>query len=259
MKFLIIDDSPEIVDAVTLCLSMRWPEAQVLSAGEGKRGLELAEKHGPDMVILDIGLPDMNGLEVLRTLRSVSDVPVVMLTIHSQDVEIARFLEAGADEYVVKPFSHVELLGRLQAIFRRAHGRMRSASKPLRAGELLMDFGGAEVYRGGVPISLTRTELALLERLVQNATRVLTYEALASSLMQGGEPTAADSRLIKVHIQHLRAKLGDPAENPKYIANVYGIGYKFLPQVTSGMADIVGAGTGARLTGPPGGEIDIRE
>lgn len=238
MKFLIIEDSQEIIDAVSLCLSLRWPQAELLSAGEGKRGLDLVGEAGPDLVILDIGLPDMNGLDVLRSLRSFSDVPVVMLTARDQDVEIARFLEEGADDYVVKPFSHVEFMGRIQAIFRRAHGRMRSSSQPLQARDLLMDFGAAEVYKAGEPISLTRTELAFLEHLVRNATRVVTYESLASDILQAGEPADADNRLIKVHVQHLRSKLGDSPENPEYIANVYGIGYKFLPQVTSGVAGI---------------------
>ena len=239
MKILIIEDSQEIVDAVSLCVNLRWPEADVLSASEGGKGLDLVEEHSPDLVILDIGLPDMNGMEVLRTLRGFSDVPVVILTARSQDVEIARFLEEGADEYVVKPFSHVEFMGRIQAIFRRAHGRLRSTSRPLQAGELLMDFGAAEVYESGRPVSLTRTELALLEHLVRNATRVVTYESLASNTMQSAEPADTDSRLIKVHVQHLRSKLEDSADNPKYIANVYGIGYKFLPQVTSGVAGII--------------------
>ncbi len=238
MKFLIIEDSQEIVDAVFLCLSLRWPQAELLSASEGMRGLEIVEEQAPDLVILDIGLPDTNGLEVLRTLRGFSDVPVVMLTARGQDVEIARFLEEGADDYVVKPFSHVEFMGRIQAIFRRSHARMRSASRPLQARDLLMDFGAAEVYKAGEPINLTRTELALLEHLVRNATRVVTYESLASNILQVAEPADADSRLVKVHVQHLRSKLGDSAENPQYIANVYGIGYKFLPQVTSGVAGI---------------------
>ena len=102
-----------------------------------------------------------------------------------------------------------------------------------------MDFGAAEVYESGRPVGLTRTELALLEHLVRNATRVVTYESLASNMMQIAEPADADSRLIKVHVQHLRSKLGDSAENPKYIANVYGIGYKFLQQVTAGVAGLM--------------------
>ena len=238
MKFLIVDDNPEIIDAVTLCVTLRWPQAELHSIDKGQRALELIKEEAPDLVILDIGLPDINGLEVLRSLRGFSDVPVVMLTVRDQDVEIARFLEEGADDYVVKPFSHVELMGRIQAIFRRAHGRMRSNIQPLQAGDLLLDFGAAEVYRSGQPINLTRTELAFLEHLALNPNRVVTYESLASNILQVAEPADTDSRLIKVHIQHLRSKLGDSVENPKYIANVYGIGYKFLPQVTAGMQGI---------------------
>ena len=238
LKFVIIDDSHEIIDAVSLCLSLRWPGAEVFSASEGKRGLELVEAHGPDLVILDIGLPDMSGLEILRSLRSFSDVPVMILTIKDQDVEIARYLEEGADDYVVKPFSRVVLMSRIHTIFRRAHGRMRSASLPLRAGDLLMDFGAAQVYKAGKPVFLTRTELALLEHLAREATRVVTYESLASNMLQVADPADGESRLISAHVQHLRAKLGDSAGNPQYIANVYGIGYKFLPQVTSGLASI---------------------
>lgn len=235
MKFLVIDDNQEIFDAVSLCLSLRWPQAELINVAEGKRGIELVEEDSPDMVILDIGLPDIGGLEVLRSIRAFSDVPVVMLTARGQDVEIARFLEEGADDYVVKPFSHIELMGRVQAIFRRSQGRMRSASKPLQADDLLMDFAAAEVYKGSEPINLTRTELAFLEHLVRNANRVVSYESLATNILQVDEPADADSRLIKVHVQHLRSKLGDSAENPRYIANVYGIGYKFLPTVSSGV------------------------
>ncbi len=238
MKFLIIDDSQEIIDAVTLCLNLRWPQAELVSANEGQRGIEMVEEEAPDLVVLDIGLPDMSGLEVLRTLRGFSNVPVVMLTVRDQDVEIARFLEEGADDYVVKPFSHVEFMGRIQAIFRRAQGRMRSAQQPLQAADLLIDFGAAEVFKGREPIALTRTELALLEHLVRNATRVVTYESLATNIMHVEDPADADRRLIKVHVQHLRSKLGDSADSPKYIANVYGVGYKFLPQVSAGVAGL---------------------
>ena len=172
MKFLVVQESLDSIEAVSLCLSLRWPTANVISASEGKRGLELVEARGPDLVILDIGLLDMNGIDVLRSLRGFSDVPVVMLTVQDRDVEIAKCLAEGADDYVVKPFSHLELMGRIQAIFRRAHGRMRSNSPLLQADGLLMDFGAAEVYRAGESVSLTRTELGLLEHLVRNATRV---------------------------------------------------------------------------------------
>ena len=116
MKFLVIDDSQEIIDTLSLCLNLCWPQAKLLSAREGKRGLELVAEHAPDLVILDIGLPDINGLEVLRSLRGVSDVPVMILTVRDEDVEIARFLEEGADDYVVKPFSYLGLMERIQVL-----------------------------------------------------------------------------------------------------------------------------------------------
>ena len=116
MKFLVIDDSQEITDTLSLCINMCWPQAELLSTLEGKRGLELVQEHAPDLVILDIGLPDMSGLEVLRSLRAFSNVPIMMLTVRNEDVEIARFLEEGADDFVVKPFSYLDLMERIQVM-----------------------------------------------------------------------------------------------------------------------------------------------
>ena len=233
MKFLIIEDAQEIVDAVSLCLNLRWPEAEVASASEGKAGIELCEKVAPDLIILDIGLPDIPGLDVLRALRQISDVPITMLTVHSEEEAIARYLDEGADEYVVKPFGHVEFIGRMQALIRRSGNRERPKSRSLQAADLTMDFAAGEVYRAGQPISLTRTELALLEQLVRMATRVVTYEALASSIKLEGHPADSEGRLLRLHVRQLRSKLGDDEVEPTYIANVIGLGYKFLPKVTS--------------------------
>ena len=116
MKVLIIEDSQEIIDTLSLCFDLCWPQAELLSATKGKRGLELVEEHSPDLVILDIRLPDLNGLEVLRSMRAFSDVPVMILTVRGESVEIARFLKEGADDYVVKPFNCVDLMERIQVI-----------------------------------------------------------------------------------------------------------------------------------------------
>lgn len=233
MRFLIIEDSQEIVDAVSLCLNLRWPEAEIASASEGKAGIELCQKLAPDLIILDIGLPDSPGLEVLRALREISDVPIAMLTAQSEEAAIARYLDEGADEYVVKPFSHIEFVGRMQALIRRSRSRQKPKSRTLHAIDLTMDFEAAEVYRAGQPISLTRTELALLEQLVRTATRVVTYEALASSIELEGHPVDQEGRLLRLHVRQLQSKLGDDQVEPKYIANVIGLGYKFLPKITS--------------------------
>ncbi len=127
MKFLVINDSSEIIDVLTLCFNLNWPEVELLSASEGEKGLELVRQHAPELVILDVNLPDTNGLEVLQCLRSFSDVPVVMLSVSDeQDVDIGRYLEAGAADYVVLPFSCMDLMERIQTILRRAHGRILS-------------------------------------------------------------------------------------------------------------------------------------
>lgn len=125
MKFLVINDSSEIIDVLTLCFNLNWPEVELLSASEGGKGLELVRQHAPELVILDVNLPDTNGLEVLQCLRSFSDVPVVMLSVSDeQDVDICHYLEAGAADYVVLPFSCMDLIERIQVILRRAHGRI---------------------------------------------------------------------------------------------------------------------------------------
>ena len=122
LKVLVIEDSPQTIDAITLCFDLRWPGAEVMSAQEGTKGLELAEKESPDLVILDLGLPDMDGVDVLRRLRSFSDVPVVILSVRDKKMDKVGGLELGADDYIVKPFEPVEFLSRVKAVLRRSQG-----------------------------------------------------------------------------------------------------------------------------------------
>ncbi len=132
MKVVVIDDAPDIVEVVSLCFQLRWSSTSVVSASEGAKGLELIEAESPDVVILDIGLPDMDGFQVLRELRHFSQVPVIMLTVKGEDTDVAKGLELGADDYIVKPFSHIELIARVQAVLRRAQGLpVTSEERPL--------------------------------------------------------------------------------------------------------------------------------
>ena len=119
MKVLVIDDDPDVAQVVSLCFEMRWPQTTVVSAVDGREGLSLVETESPDVVILDIGLPEMNGFEVCHEIRRFSDVPIIMLTVRDADTDVSRALETGADDYISKPFSHIELLSRVQAVFRR--------------------------------------------------------------------------------------------------------------------------------------------
>ena len=122
MKVVVVDDSAEIAEVVSLCFKLRWSGANVLAACDGSSGLQIIEAETPDMVILDVGLPDMSGFEVLQEIRRFSQVPVIMLTVRGEDTDIAKGLELGADDYVTKPFSHIELVARVQAVLRRSQG-----------------------------------------------------------------------------------------------------------------------------------------
>jgi DNA-binding response OmpR family regulator len=227
MKVVVIDDSPEIIEVVTLCFQLRWGNTAILPANDGSSGLELVEKENPELVILDIGLPDMDGFEVLREIRRFSSVPVIMLTVKSEDTDIAKGLELGADDYVTKPFSHIELLARVQAVMRRAHGAPAPAEEqPYISGKLHVDFARNEVTVDGKPVKLTSTEYKLLYYLIKNEGRLLPHENLLTKACGEAYRDARD--LLRVHIQHLRQKLGDNVESPGIIVTEHGMGYKFV-------------------------------
>jgi len=224
---VVIDDSPEIIEVVSLCFQLRWNGAQVLPAGDGAQGLELIETEYPDIVILDIGLPDMNGFQVLQEIRRFSQVPVIMLTIRGEDTDIARGLEMGADDYVTKPFSHIELIARVQAVLRRVQeSPVTTEDRPFASGKLWVDFSSNEIKVEGEPVKLTSTEFKLLQYLIRNEGRLLSHENLLSKVWGDTYGDARD--LLRVHIQHLRRKLGDSIESPKIIVTEHGMGYKFV-------------------------------
>ena len=227
MKVIVIDDSPEIIEVVSLCFQLRWSDAEVIPAGDGNRGLELIEAENPDLVILDVGLPDMDGFQVLREVRRFSQVPLIMLTVRGEDTDVAKGLELGADDYVTKPFSHVELLARVQAVLRRVRGMPATAEeKPFASGKLWVDFTRNEVMIDGKPVKLTSTEYKLLYHLIKNEGKLLSHENL---LIKACGETYRDARdLLRVHIQHLRQKLGDSVESPGIIVTEHGMGYKFV-------------------------------
>jgi two-component system response regulator VicR len=227
LKVVVIDDSPEIIEVVSLCFQLRWSNAELSSAPTGSAGLELIESESPDIVILDIGLPDMEGFEVLKEIRRFSQVPVIMLTVRAEDTDVARGLEMGADDYITKPFSHIELVARVQAVLRRSQGTaVSSGERPFNSGKLFIDFTGNEVKVDGKSVKLTSTELKLLYLLVRNEGRLVTHEGLLSKVW--GE-TYSDARdLLRVHIQHLRQKLDDSVESPHIIVTEHGMGYKFI-------------------------------
>ena len=232
MKVLVIEDDPGIVEVVSLCFQLRWSGTSVISATNGSKGVELVETESPDVVILDIGLPDMDGYQVLREIRHFSEVPIIMLTVRGEDTDVAKGLELGADDYITKPFSHIELIARVQAVLRRAQGlAVTDEERPFSSGKLFVDFTRNEVLLDNQPVKLTSTERKLLYYLIRNEGRILSHESLLTKVWGDTYVDARD--LLRVHIQHLRQKLEDNAESPSVIVTEHGIGYKFIRPAAS--------------------------
>jgi two-component system KDP operon response regulator KdpE len=227
MKVLVIEDNPEIVRTVTLCFQLRWQGASILSAGEGGKGLQLAQSEAPDIVILDLGLPDMDGFEVLKQIRLFSNVPVIILTVREDELDKVRGLEEGADDYITKPFSPLDLLARVKAVVRRSHmpEQWETHMPPFQAGTLTINFASREVTLGPEAVHLTPHEFDLLTFLVKNEGKVLSHQALLNSVW-GTE--FIDVSTLKKYIYQLRLKLQDTTEPPKMILSERGVGYKFL-------------------------------
>jgi two-component system response regulator VicR len=229
LKVVVIDDSPEIIEVVSLCFQLRWSGATLISASTGTEGLELIEVEKPDIVILDIGLPDMDGFAVLREIRRFSQVPVIMLTVRKEDTDVVKGLELGADDYITKPFSHIELVARVQAVLRRIQGTpVTTEERPFVSGKITVDFTSNEVLVNDKPVKLTSTEFKLLQLLIRNEGRLVTHESLLTRIWGENYSDARD--LLRVHIQHLRQKLGDSVESPSIILTEHGMGYKFVSQ-----------------------------
>jgi len=199
---------------------MRWPEAKVISTALGEQGIDLAGRASPSVIILDLGLPDISGFEVLKRIRLFSDIPILILTVSSDEPSIVKGLEWGADDYVVKPFKQLELLSRIQGALRRYNTQ---GDKPLVYGQLRFDPRSMRVVYGTNEIQISRTEGIILGQLMRNAGAVVTYSDL-SDLMWGVEFNGA-SDSIKVHIHHLREKLEAEPGKPKLILNKQGVGY----------------------------------
>ncbi len=227
MRILIVDDEPDVIESVQLGLTLQWREVEVLSAHDGETALDAVEKEKPDVVLLDIGLPGKDGFEVLRELREFSDVPVVMLTARDDAMDKVKGLELGADDYVTKPFNHLELMARVRAVLRR-HGMPAPASRApsFKSGELEVDFARQEVRLRGERVDLTPTEYKLLYHLVRNAGHVLQHGTLLAKVW--GRDYIDETDYIRVYIRRLRDKLGDDPDNPRYIQTERRLGYRFI-------------------------------
>ncbi len=226
MKILVVDDEPDVIEVVNLCFSLRWPEAETTSASNGEDALRLIEQDRPDFILLDINLPGMDGFHLCQEIRSICDVPIVMLSARDSEVDKVRGLEMGADDYITKPFSHLELLARVRAVVRRYQNQMPSVGEVFESGNLKIDYASRTVSVGGEQVRLTPTEYSLLFHLSRNAGRVLPHQTLLAKVW--GREYTDEIDYLKVYIRRLRQKLeGDP-EMIGRIVSERGVGYKFV-------------------------------
>ena len=229
MNILLIEDSPEIIKGVSLTFKLRWPDAVITSAENGADGIQKAEDEAPDIIILDINLPDMTGFDVLENVRQFSEVPIIILSARDQEIDKVRGLEIGADDYIVKPFSPSELLVRCQAILRRTGTLSPGGSdlNPIKSGNIYLDLNNNEFIVDDEKIHLTPNERRILYYLASNENKVVTQDAI-KQYVWGNEAKYLDNTSLKRYIYQLRLKLGDNANEPKLILNERGIGYRFV-------------------------------
>jgi len=227
MRILVVDDAPDVVESVRLGFTLQWREVEVLGAGTGEEALDLVEKRHPDIVLLDVGLPGVDGFGVLREIRLFSDVPVVMLTARDDAMDKVKGLELGADDYVTKPFNHLELMARVRAVLRRHEMPPPTSRAPsFQALDLEVDFAAHEVRLRGERLDLTPTEYKLLYHLVRNAGHVLQHGTLLAKVW--GREYLDEVDYLRVYVRRLRDKLGDDPDNPRYIRTERGLGYRFI-------------------------------
>ena len=227
MRLLLVDDDPDIRTSVRVGFELQWRDVEILEAASGAECLRLVEERRPDLVLLDVGLPDLDGFAVLRELRAFSAVPVIMLTARDEPIDRVRGLETGADDYMAKPFDHLELMARVRAVLRRLDVKAPAPGRaPYRNGPLEIDTEAHEARLDGGRIPLTATEWRVLELLAANAGWVVPHERLVARVWGREDP--GDLESLRVFIGRLRAKLGDDAAAPRYIETVRGLGYRLL-------------------------------
>jgi len=221
-RVLVVDDDVKTVELVKLYLNRDG--YQVLTAYDGIEALRLARESSPDLIVLDLMLPDIDGLEVCRILRHESDVPIIMLTAKTTDQDKLTGLGSGADDYVTKPFSPKVLAARVLAVLRRLPGER--GPEQIRCDELSINFVKHEAWFAGRPLNLTSIEFKLLGVLVKEPGRVFSRTSLIEEAL--GYDFEGFDRTIDVHILNLRRKLEPDANHPRYLKTVYGVGYKFV-------------------------------
>ncbi len=221
-KILVIDDEEQI--RRLLRLNLQSNNFNMIDAENGAMGLQLAASHHPDLIILDIGLPDKNGLEVLKDLREWSNIPVIILSVRNSENDIVSALDSGANDYLTKPFNSNELLARIRASLRQQYHEL--SSPVFTTGNIEIDLNARTVRRSGELIKLTATEYSLFSLFIKNAGKVLTHGYILKEIW--GKLYSEESQYVRIYISQLRKKLEDDPNNPKLFLTESGVGYRFV-------------------------------
>ena len=223
-KILVVDDEPQIINFVTMNLEQE--NFRVVSARDGYEALEKVTRELPDLVILDIMMPDMDGFETLEKIREVSTIPVIFLSVKGEEFDRVHGLDLGADDYITKPFSPRELVSRIRAVLRRTEAKALTArSEIVVDDELCINFDQRKIIVRGQEIQLRPTEYRLLYQLVNNAGKLLSHETLLSRVW--GPEYRDEDQYVRLYITYLRQKIEKDPKNPKYILSERGLGYRF--------------------------------
>jgi DNA-binding response OmpR family regulator len=223
-KILIVEDDPGI--SLSLKDELEAEGLSVITAGDGKKGLAAAKQEKPDLILLDLMLPEISGLEVCKKLRGEGDsTPIIMLTVRDREVDKVLGLELGADDYVTKPFSLRELVSRIKAVLRRAEERTADLNA-YAFGQIVLDFKKYEARRRGQRLDLTPLEFKMLKCLIQKKGQVVTRDDFLDKIW-GEDNVAVSFRTVDSHIANIRKKIEDDPARPKYILGIRGVGYKF--------------------------------
>ncbi len=222
-KILVVDDTRNVQVLLSDFLSSQ--DFEVLSASDGREALEAVHQSNPDLILLDIMMPNMDGYQFITHLRRESNIPVIMITAKQQEADIIHGFDLGADDYITKPFRLRELLVRMRAVLRRAAPR-ETAGSTLSIGDITLDGAKYEVKQAGQVIDLTPLEFQILQILMQSPGQVVRRAELAMRLMENGY--SGSEATLKIHIRNLRLKLDDDLDQPRYIETVFGVGYRFV-------------------------------
>ncbi len=225
MHVLIVEDTPEEVEIIEVALKLRWPECEVTGVDRGGLAPGIVASARPDLIILDLGLPDVDGIDLLEQIRRISEVPVIILTSRSHEAARVRGLEAGADDYMVKPFSPIEMLARVQAVLRRASHSGGGAASTITRESLALDLEKRSVTVDGRFVPLSRLEWEVFSYLARNAGKVVNHNDLKQ---RGWGSIAVEDSVVKMCIRRIRGKLSKASGDPEVIITHRGTGYSFI-------------------------------